>query len=883
MTDPSPVPDEALPTGPEDDVRSDPMATLFQTTFSDALDIDGEVMEARILGGLFDLPVRTPKIGRFEIRERLGSGGMGEVYAAWDPDLKRLVAVKLNRVGRAEPHELLREAQALAKVESPHVLPIYEVGVHGDRVFMAMKIVKGQTLAVWQGRDRALPDILSVYAQAARGLAHIHDSGMVHCDFKPANVLVGESNRVWVADFGLARFCSDSTGLAGTRAYMAPERLFDDHTTPASDQFSFCVSLFEAIYQASPFPGDAATFGRRLALCEVVLPPDAPRIPSWLAALLERGLRRDPSQRFPTMDALVDELTRDRRRAAKRAAWVLSTTAVASLVLLALRPNPPSPPSIEPLAGVWDDARSRQLRDHLDAIESPWIAACKPLILDPLAEWAERWQAEWMQTGAERMFGLGEGEGRHDCLLGQRAWIDRAVEDLLVAGSDRLWAAPKMLADLPAPELCREAPLGRPASIDEAEAERRQARLADAAALRSAFRFAESRAITDELIADGSNWPTLQIDALRERGRAWLEAGYPQPAVEDLRRASSLAIAQGEWGRVAVLSTDLIWAADATTPASVRGFLLDQAEAYAERLPPEFAERLTLIRALDAIDADNPELAERLIRTNLVKLGERRSIHVVENLHALALALDARGNDHASEAEAAYRVAIEQGEVILGSNHPQLAKLLSDAGRHALDHGQPELARTRLNRAYALRRASLPAGHPFLARSLLALADLEIRAGNFGLAEALVRAAISNGCEREREYEAFAMLGTLLAERGDWSGAIDWYRRSLRVLPNFDDQRAAIDVELAKALANLGDHDGATLLFDQSLSRVEAEFDLPQDGPQLLMTWTLRIGALDDHDRAIREFERIAVWIDDPHERERLFAATKRPRPAHQP
>jgi serine/threonine protein kinase len=346
----------------------DAMLTLFQQTFAE-FDFEGASMDAEILAGLFGLPVSPPKIGRFEIRERLGSGGMSEVYAAWDPELQRMVAVKLDQIGRRESDELLREARVHARVESPHVLPVYDVGIHGDHVYMAMKIVRGRTLASWQAEHRSLTDIISIYTQAARGLVEIHRSGVIHCDFKPTNVLVDDRDRVWVADFGLARFCPGDVGTTGgTRGYMAPERMFERLSSPASDQFSFCVALFEAVYRASPFPGPPESLEQRLARCEVLFPTDPRAVPKWLTALLERGLQRDPARRFPDMVTLVDELTRDRRSIAKTSVWMAFAIVAVVHLILALHAAPEPAPGMDSIFRAWKDLLQRQFHDSLSRL-----------------------------------------------------------------------------------------------------------------------------------------------------------------------------------------------------------------------------------------------------------------------------------------------------------------------------------------------------------------------------------------------------------------------------------------------------------------------------------------------------------------------------------
>ncbi|HXU31554.1 MAG TPA: serine/threonine-protein kinase, partial [Thermoanaerobaculia bacterium] len=314
---------------------------------------------------------RGSVVDRFVILDVVGRGGMGVVYAAYDPELDRKIALKLvrpNRPGAGEG-QLLREAQAIARLSHPNVVAVYDVGTHRDQVFLAMELVEGKNLGPWLAETpRSVREILDVFVAAGRGLAAAHAAGLVHRDFKPDNVLIGRDGRVRVADFGVARrfespgeettdfpdlpeeaLSARSTrsrstlavaeatrfGVAvGTVPYMAPEQLRRGVADAKSDQFAFCIALFEALYGERPFAGQGAL---DLALAmesgELRTPtPAGRRVPSWIRAVLARGLAFDPAARFPSMDDLLAALSHD-PAVARRRMWSLA--AVVAILIVA--------------------------------------------------------------------------------------------------------------------------------------------------------------------------------------------------------------------------------------------------------------------------------------------------------------------------------------------------------------------------------------------------------------------------------------------------------------------------------------------------------------------------------------------------------------------
>ncbi len=277
------------------------------------------------------------RIGRFERRGVLGVGATGVVHDGFDPTLGRPVAIKVLHadavnVDPAASARLLREAQALARLGHPNVVTIHEAGRDGDQVFLVMERVDGATARVWRdAAPRSDAEILAVYRQAAAGLAAAHRAGLVHRDVKPDNILVGDDGRTRITDFGLAALggpaaatgVDDATAddvpvtmtapltrsgaIVGTPAYMAAEAHRGRPVDARSDQFGFCVSVWEALAGTSPFAGTTYRERARRVCADEVEP--APTISPPLANVLRRGLAADPEQRWPSMDALVEALT----------------------------------------------------------------------------------------------------------------------------------------------------------------------------------------------------------------------------------------------------------------------------------------------------------------------------------------------------------------------------------------------------------------------------------------------------------------------------------------------------------------------------------------------------------------------------------------------
>jgi tetratricopeptide (TPR) repeat protein len=411
---------------------------------------------------------RGTALGRFVVLGLVGRGAMGEVYGAYDPELDRKIAIKLLRPraggdGADSRTRLMREAQATAKVSHPNVVIVYDAGTFGDRVFIAMEFVDGHTLRFWlQVQERTWHEILDTFLAAGRGLAAAHDKALVHRDFKPDNVMIAaQGGQVRVMDFGLARMALEpeppaevedvdvdfdstielETGLGplpapgvtatpttifrdkitatgavlGTPAYMSPEQFRSQPADARSDQFSFCVALYEALYGQRPFTGrtlqELATnvVGGKLAA-----PRAARGVPAWVLDVLGRGLRADPAQRFPSMNDLLTEL--DRRAGTGRKGFATGAAAK--------------------LAGVWEapvggspvqTPRKERMREAFLATGKPYAAAVfagASVILD---RYTQRWTELYVEV-CEATHVLGEQSA--EILDLRMACLNEGLDDL---------------------------------------------------------------------------------------------------------------------------------------------------------------------------------------------------------------------------------------------------------------------------------------------------------------------------------------------------------------------------------------------------------------------------------------------------------------------
>jgi eukaryotic-like serine/threonine-protein kinase len=448
------TPDAAAPDAAAPDAAPDAEATVKLGDRPEADRLARAVARTRIANKLFATSERV-HLGRYHLLEMVGSGGMGVVWGAWDPELERRVAIKLVKATmQAARDRILLEGQALARLSHPNVVTVHDVGVVDEQVYIVMEWVRGQNLRAYCREPRTLRDIVAIYRAAGEGLAAAHDAGLIHRDFKPDNAIRGDDGRVRVLDFGLARTdvrspdeadatSSDMTRGAGTPKYMAPEQAAGGALTAAADQYAFCASLREALVERN---ADGKTAD----------------VPSWLEAILARGGAADARDRFPAMQDLLRALARDpatiwRRRlivggavAATAAAFVIGSVRAAGTTV---EPCSGAPAAI---ARTWNPVARAQLIGHLHTLGA--YGRDEATRLDgELAKYAERW------AGSHRAACIANERGELtpklyernlSCLLRARAGLEAALDLLSRVPGERLSKAIVAARGLPDTESC---------------------------------------------------------------------------------------------------------------------------------------------------------------------------------------------------------------------------------------------------------------------------------------------------------------------------------------------------------------------------------------------------------------------------------------------
>ena len=812
---------------------------------------------------LADLP-RGTIIGRYVILSKLGAGGMGVVFAAYDPELDRKVAIKLLVVGldgstgaTTGRHRLLREAQALAKLSHPNVVAIHDVGMVDERVWLAMEFVEGKTLGQWlSSGPRHWREIVEILLDAGEGLAAAHAKGLLHRDFKPENVMVGNDGRVRVMDFGLARARDESAGassaslmmesairehgssklrggesgsllgshatqaggLLGTPAYLAPEMFRGDRGTAAADQFAYCITLWEALYGERPFEGD-----NLVELAAHVLdgtmrsPPRGRVVPGWLKRICLRGLNVDPERRWPDMPALLAALARDPSRTRLRWGLLAGAAGVAATAFISrgVQREAQQRACLEAAGAVdqrWSPEAHTRLESQLGASGSIYARDTATRVVEALDEYARLWRDAKRSVCADAPgdngpFSSPELAAARDACFDERLDAMSTLTEVLEAadGDALLRHAVVAAVELPRPSECLD-PL------------RLRARM------RSADGASESEA-RDEL-------PKIHRASLAAgvRLQAGDLVGAEREARDALSRAEALDLlaleAEARWR---LGSIERAAGRFPEAEADLRRAHFDATRAARDDVASNAAINLAHLHAVGRVDFELSEtwlttaraLADRLARSRGVDLDPLSRIELAGA--AAALATERADYD---EAEARLQEVIAILEETYGNTHPDIGLMYGHLAELYDDKGDFVAAETAAKRGLELLEASLGPAHPDNSQAIFAWATAAWKTGrgeeSLRLSErALEIRKAAFGPEHVSVAEALNSVGNAHIQLGDWEASHAAHSRALEIRKAVygpDEPRVATSlVNLADVAAHAGRWDDAVAYAADSL------------------------------------------------------------------
>jgi tetratricopeptide (TPR) repeat protein len=672
-------------------------------------------------------------VGRYLIRRVVGAGGMGVVYEAHDPALNRKVALKLLRSELCDGsagvrNRLLREAHAMARLAHPNVVNVFDLGMYGDQIFVAMELVAGETLGAWRTKPRRYSEVARAFLDAGRGLAAAHAAGLVHRDFKPENVLLA-GGRARVSDFGLACPVADGErGVVGTPAYMPPEQIRGHEVDARADVFSFCVALWEALYGERPFAGsDLPSLLESIEAGRTGDPP-AGRAPARLRALLARGLKARAAER-PALDELLVELARDpaaaRRRWLAVAGAIVVAAAGAALGLGGMRLHARSScgDAAAKLAGVWDAQKRAALAT---VFARAGAGASWPTVEKSLAAYATAWARMHGEACRATRVDHEQSEElldlRMSCLASRRAELRALTDGMASADAATLGRATEAAAGLPRVEECADVvalsapvPLPRDAAA-RARADEARAQIAEAEGAHLLGRYVAADALATQALAtarairaapveaEALYWLGLIANSEADGARAEKLFEEAATVAEEARHDLVRERATRELVEVTRLGSRF---ADAHRWAR-------QSAAIVSRLgdpPAEVASLANNVGMLYEAEGHHDEAQRELDRTLMLrrKIYPPTDPEIGSALVNLGVIYEASGKY--KEALAAYEEGRAVLTVGLGPRHPAVAKAINNIGCVLFDLSRFREALRAFEETLAIREEVLGPDH----------------------------------------------------------------------------------------------------------------------------------------------------------------------------
>jgi serine/threonine protein kinase/tetratricopeptide (TPR) repeat protein len=769
-------------------------------------------------------PDRGEQVGRYLVLERVGQGGMGIVYSAWDPDLGRRVAIKLLRTDKQHAEgrtvgqaRLLREAQAMARVSHPNVIPVFDVGTFGEGVFVAMEFIDGTTLKKWiKEKSHSWREVLDTFAAAGRGLAGAHAVGLVHRDFKPDNVLISKDGRVRVTDFGLARLAEegaeprrpalpegappDEVGpelaqltqdghAVGTLMYMSPEQRRGEAPDARADQFSFCVALYWALFGTWPFerqrsqrdpdyspassqkgtsrPSQRTEDSRPVDPSTGAFePPRDSKVPASIRRALMRGLAPDPKDRFSSMDDLLARLEYRPRmvRVAAAAAAAVLVAGAGSYAWYAQQEAQRQAllctGAEQQLAGIWDDGARRQVTDALVATGKPEAADVASRVTRMLDEYTRGWvEASTDACRATRI----RGEQTEQLLSLRVVCLDRRLKDvkavtgvLAAADAELVPKATDTVALLPSLRGCADV-----TSLSQVEPPPDSPQAREEIS-RISSEVARLKALTDA----GKYKPAKELAEPTVKAASAL--GYRPLEGEALFWQGVLEARSGEPVASERHLTQAVWAA----LASRDDVVLTRA-----------ASTLVFAVGFDPKRHEDSLRWAELAKASLARMGGNDEIEA-ELFNYLGVAYNRQNK--LPESLTALQRALQLMERALGADHVRRASILGNMGNVYRKEGKYEDAVRVTREAIAIRERVNGPNHPLvgflhysLAQALTRVKDLEQAQAHADRSLEIHLATF--GPEHPETASAYDLVGELYLIRDKYKEAQAAYQRALEI------------------------------------------------------------------------------------------------------